>query len=48
MRGWHTSGCISLWFTLHRHLSCFPTDPALILVMCIECCTPTAYQLAPR
>lgn len=37
--------CIALWTTLRQHLSFFPKDPALMLVMCIECCTPTAYNL---
>eukprot|EP00434_Breviolum_minutum_P005802 symbB.v1.2.005116.t1/scaffold295.1/size237168/5 len=37
--------CIALWMTLRRHVSFFPRDPALMLVMCIECCTPTAYNL---
>ena len=37
--------CISIWIT-HRHYAAFfPADPALMLVMCIECCTPTAYNL---
>ena len=38
-------GCIALWMTLRHHLSFFPSDPAFMLVMCLECCTPTAYQL---
>lgn len=37
--------CIPLWMTLRHHLSFFPSDPAFMLVMCLECCTPTAYQL---
>mmetsp|Transcript_73893 Transcript_73893/g.117572 ORF Transcript_73893/g.117572 Transcript_73893/m.117572 type:complete len:394 (-) Transcript_73893:11-1192(-) len=37
--------CIALWMTLRHHLSFFPSDPAFMLVMCLECCTPTAYQL---
>ena len=37
--------CIGLWAVLRRHLSIYPSDPALTLVMCLECCTPTAYLL---
>jgi len=45
--GFFNPGCIALWMTLRRHVSFFPRDPALMLVMCIECCTPTAYNLVP-
>ena len=31
--------------TLRRYVSFFPHDPALMLVMCIQCCTPSAYNL---
>ncbi|CAE7658844.1 PILS2 [Symbiodinium pilosum] len=37
--------CIALWVTLRHYTTFFPADPALMLVMCIECCTPTAYNL---
>eukprot|EP00438_Fugacium_kawagutii_P003866 Skav231341 [mRNA] locus=scaffold2490:153797:162566:- [translate_table: standard] len=42
--------CIALWITLRQHLFFFPSDNALMLVMCLECCTPTAYhdQNAPN
>ena len=37
--------CISLWVALRCYVPFFPQDPSLMLVMCLECCTPTAYNL---
>jgi len=37
--------CIALWVALRHYAPFFPSDPLLMLVMCIECCTPTAYNL---
>jgi len=37
--------CITLWTCLRKYATFFPQDPGLMLVMCLECCTPTAYNL---
>ena len=39
--------CIALWVALRHYAPFFPSDPLLMLVMCIECCTP-GVQLGDR
>jgi predicted permease len=37
--------CISLWILMRRHIAFFPSDRVFMLVLCLECCTPSAYAL---
>lgn len=37
--------CIFLWGCMRRAVSFFPNDRVLMLVLCLECVTPSAYNL---
>lgn len=36
---------VALWITLRRTLAFFPDDPVFMLMVCLQCCTPSAFNI---